>query len=81
MLMTDYERGDWVRYNGVACRVLGHWHDKSWTDYLILGMPDGIEIRDGKRHVTRWAFTGHKLPSEVELIKRRPKEHAEVTEG
>lgn len=79
--MTEYERGDWVRYKGVACRVLGYWHDKDWTDYLILGVHDGTESYQGRSRVTRWRACGRALPERVELIKRRPKEHEQVEEG
>lgn len=79
--MNSYDVGDWVRYKGVACRVVGHWHDKDWTEYLILGVHDGTESYQGKSRVTRWCACGKVLPEQVVLIKRRPKEHAEVTEG
>jgi hypothetical protein len=75
--MTDYDHGDWVRYKGISCRVLGHWHDKQWTDYLILGVPDGIEDYAGGKRVTRWKYTGKALPDRVELIKRRPRNDEE----
>lgn len=79
--MNSYDVGDWVRYKGSRCRVLGHWHDKQWVDHLVLGVPAGITISDGQRHVSGWSAAGKAEPSAVELIKRRPKNHDEVTEG
>lgn len=75
--MKNYDCGDWVRYKGIACRVLGHWHDKQWTDYLMLGVPRSIETVDGVKRVAGWKYTGKALPNRVELIKRRPKNEEE----
>ncbi|KRL10746.1 hypothetical protein FD09_GL000889 [Schleiferilactobacillus perolens DSM 12744] len=80
MVMINYECGDWVRYKDTSCRVLGHWHDKQWTDYLMLGVPESIGTFQGVKQVVRWKFVGTVLPDAVELIKRRPKNEA-VEEG
>ena len=67
--MNIYDVGDWVRYKGVTCRVIGHWHDKQWVDHLVLCVPENAGMLRKAKQVTSWRFVGTALPETVEPIE------------
>lgn len=69
--MNSYDVGDWVRYKGVPCRVIGHWHDKQWVDHLVLCVPENVGMLRKIKQATRWRFVGTALPETVEPINRQ----------
>lgn len=86
MIEQSYKHGDWVRYKGFACRVLGYWHDDQfgykaadgtwvtdWRYQLVLGIPRSVEPYGDHKQVASWRSVGVVDPNRVELIKRRPK--------